>query len=1147
MSPERHPAARNDSDGGGGGGGGGTVIGGHFTVESLSVPGSNSEQLDALPSVGSSMVLSSIPLEGNQLILQQHLAHQHQQSQQQQQQQHHIIASGNGSNQGNTNTSGSAISAAGSVGSNHSIIINNNTSFKNHNNIIISGSNGSNNSSNNHTYTINLSASHNGHAVLANGTGSIPIHSYAQPSVTGATTVNGSHSSPHHLGQTFHHQLLHPASNPAPSATLISASSIATAHSNGLTSTSTTTVVAPTPQTSQPTAAVPSKLVLLQQGHLGENYITTTDGMNGVGNIVLLATEQMDMSSAEHDLLNNNVIITSNGGSGGGGVTGGPGSGHIIGHSYGGSNHNHQHNSHHHPLRNGTTTVLTASGAGVVVNADEELTPLTWLHDKNLLKGINLSKVPVSLPDSPSRQVGGHLSPTSDFVEDSSVSEDNTSSANSSSDQSIGVYCTETIHPVARTAPAGTTATSHHTFQLGHGNARTITTISGETIVEYPVISGEEKELKSPSSTVSCASSSSPPSSSSSLYNSAPSPAGSSGQVAPPVAHSGSNSGNSTPHQHFHKKYLREEHVKQLKKVSNSYVTPIKQQPSAIKYEEGEIVEDRPYPSAPVKNGYQLAVSPTNAGNDDYSSNYGTLTTMKPPSSPPLSPQHMNGSGSMTGIYPLVPPPSLSSPQPTSVGSGQHSPAKLSPPKSKHPTNVPYDPQVHVHSKPPFSFSSLIFMAIENCQQKALPVKEIYAWIVHHFPYFKTAPTGWKNSVRHNLSLNKCFQKVEKAADSSLQNLGKGSLWMVEPQYRPNLIQALSRSPFHSGSGIDKTTYKAMQAQQQQQHQRSTDSPTSSVGSSYSKDNFPYLASRLAPGEAQNGAHAHHLHGLQHPDLDGDDFSRSSTPIDYDGDLPQPSSVHGPYHVTYLHHPHGGPPPPEAIASAVFVGAASGVQTNDAAGRDWSADTIDDVNAATAMLALKHGPKIFTEGFQNGTPPVITTSPSEDHTYSAGGGIQTSGASGRSSQANSDNISNGTLSDAAYESSEESQNLPAADDLEEQRRQAGVDALLNLAGITDYASSTTSQSGTPSSSLKRPASTPYDSGHQSPYQQASTESTPPSGYSSVVASQPAQPPFRNYYMPDDLSQYSSPSPPKKSKPSSARMLKKFKKKASWVR
>lgn len=83
--------------------------------------------------------------------------------------------------------------------------------------------------------------------------------------------------------------------------------------------------------------------------------------------------------------------------------------------------------------------------------------------------------------------------------------------------------------------------------------------------------------------------------------------------------------------------------------------------------------------------------------------------------------------------------------------------------KQKHPVNVPYNPFVHTNNKPPLSFSSLIFMAIENATEKALPVKEIYAWIVKHFPYFKTAPTGWKNSVRHNLSLNKCFQKVEKA------------------------------------------------------------------------------------------------------------------------------------------------------------------------------------------------------------------------------------------------------------------------------------------------------------------------------------------------------------------------------------------------
>ena len=79
-----------------------------------------------------------------------------------------------------------------------------------------------------------------------------------------------------------------------------------------------------------------------------------------------------------------------------------------------------------------------------------------------------------------------------------------------------------------------------------------------------------------------------------------------------------------------------------------------------------------------------------------------------------------------------------------------------------HPPHVPYNPHKHVNSKPPYSFSCLIFMAVEESPEKKLPVKDIYNWILTHFPYFQNAPTGWKNSVRHNLSLNKCFKKVEK-------------------------------------------------------------------------------------------------------------------------------------------------------------------------------------------------------------------------------------------------------------------------------------------------------------------------------------------------------------------------------------------------
>ncbi|EDV28727.1 uncharacterized protein TRIADDRAFT_17577, partial [Trichoplax adhaerens] len=104
-----------------------------------------------------------------------------------------------------------------------------------------------------------------------------------------------------------------------------------------------------------------------------------------------------------------------------------------------------------------------------------------------------------------------------------------------------------------------------------------------------------------------------------------------------------------------------------------------------------------------------------------------------------------------------------------------------------------YDSCHDINCKPPYSFPSLIFMAIENSSRKMLPVKDIYTWVLEHFPYFKSAPTGWKNSVRHNLSLNKCFKKVDREKG---QAVGKGSLWCVDQEYRPNLLQTLKKTSY---------------------------------------------------------------------------------------------------------------------------------------------------------------------------------------------------------------------------------------------------------------------------------------------------------------------------------------------------------------
>uniref|UniRef100_A0A671WN26 Forkhead box Q2 n=1 Tax=Sparus aurata TaxID=8175 RepID=A0A671WN26_SPAAU len=77
--------------------------------------------------------------------------------------------------------------------------------------------------------------------------------------------------------------------------------------------------------------------------------------------------------------------------------------------------------------------------------------------------------------------------------------------------------------------------------------------------------------------------------------------------------------------------------------------------------------------------------------------------------------------------------------------------------------------------KPNQSYIALISKAILASEQKKLLLCDIYQWIMDHYPYFKSKDKNWRNSVRHNLSLNDCFIK------SGRSDNGKGHFWAIHP------------------------------------------------------------------------------------------------------------------------------------------------------------------------------------------------------------------------------------------------------------------------------------------------------------------------------------------------------------------------------
>ncbi|KAK2541968.1 Forkhead box l2-like protein, partial [Columba livia] len=95
-------------------------------------------------------------------------------------------------------------------------------------------------------------------------------------------------------------------------------------------------------------------------------------------------------------------------------------------------------------------------------------------------------------------------------------------------------------------------------------------------------------------------------------------------------------------------------------------------------------------------------------------------------------------------------------------------------PPGRSPPGAPRSPP-EPGDKPPQSYIALISTAILSSPEKKLLLSDIYQWIMDNYPYFKNKEKSWRNSVRHNLSLNECFVKAGRSDN------GKGHFWAIHP------------------------------------------------------------------------------------------------------------------------------------------------------------------------------------------------------------------------------------------------------------------------------------------------------------------------------------------------------------------------------
>ena len=146
---------------------------------------------------------------------------------------------------------------------------------------------------------------------------------------------------------------------------------------------------------------------------------------------------------------------------------------------------------------------------------------------------------------------------------------------------------------------------------------------------------------------------------------------------------------------------------------------------------------------------------------------------------------------------------------------------------SAQPTDskeAPTQQNGNVNSTSP-PYMKMIAKSIMASPMHQLVLSQIYAYIEQKYPTHVASKESWRNSIRHNLSTNKCFQRCGRAPN------GRGFVWQIHPVCMPM---------FRCGNFIRRDALSEVYRYERQNRASVERQQTGDAGVSMRQQNIPY-------------------------------------------------------------------------------------------------------------------------------------------------------------------------------------------------------------------------------------------------------------------------------------------------------------------